>query len=90
MAMIRLSGPVGLFFRLKECADRVKSPFPRPYNGTMADQVTSGVSRTVVEFNELLSGIDTIIADHEKVIELLRADRANIFAQATEQGYVAE
>jgi hypothetical protein len=81
-ASIKIRGPIGLFLRLKEAADRVDAWFPKPYNGIVASQVTSEVPLNLEKFNALVAGIDAVIADHEKAVEQLRADKENIVLQA--------
>lgn len=86
MQSIKISSPrIRLFIRMKEAADRIGLPHPRPYNGADAAQVTTGTTLGAEQLTKLLTGYEAVIADYQAEIDLRRADCEEILRQAKEQ-----
>jgi hypothetical protein len=92
---IKIHGPISFFLRLRKAAEIATEMgtevwFPKPYNGACARDVTTEVPLSPKQLNALAGAIGTVIADHEKAIEQLRADRESLFQHAEEQGFLVK
>jgi hypothetical protein len=92
---IKIRGPIGLFLRLRRAAEIATEMgtevwFPKPYNGACEREVTTETPLSPKQLNALAGAIGIVIADHEKAIEQLRADRENLFQHAEDQGFLVK